>query len=1278
MSSIKIGSGWITGWVSLIRYLTVLGVGISGLACCGAMLDETSCATGTAVKQYDVARERVELISPLEGADVTDIALSFRWWRQTGVEWYDLQVSSDSSFLSLVIDEDVQALQPLANDPEDSWGWGKYGQVAHLPYDVLPAGTYYWRVRAHGDNGGDSGLWSDTRTVSLNNLHSTRDLQRKISADNPLFVLQVWGADARESEKNWSKFWGDIPADIQPYTTVSVNRTRYFAHETFVDAYAKIKQSGMSCMILGSGPNPSQTWESLSELEWVFQNVPNVEGIMSGEVFWGYSEVTWLKERVDIIRYTNRVMQLCAKYGKYYMMADGNWMTSWRWDRYFAKDEKLSHGTYPDQVWMDPDFLRKYRKWLVFGAKSNICWGSYQMSGATQGAWLSGLFDTLGYWAEPWFWRDVGFGAPFESPKAYDKGDFDQMPPSFWNNMLMIGASQGASVFFMDGNTTLWEYDETSTAPTTAIWDRRGKKTPNMDHIVIPFIRAVTSQKLLPTREDVLGELRIAVKSGSNHDEQRVDPYSYRKYEAMYKGTFGVDDSGATDHCGGELWDIIPQTGRYPFIPILPDPVSSLPDSTDLTVVNVASLTDADEVTDLFNSHYPLRYTGDAWVSLVGDKFYIMNSKENQDVTQNFSIQLPGGAITHMSGTIRPFKYILGRKFNDGNSLVLHANTSITQEPTRLTLTCNTQVEPVLTVDPASALISSSWSNQTLSFSLSHSQYAVNVQVDCDQTDDSTTAKTASFDVVQDAFMKGDESFNSSRVKIKPGRFEGYFKFDISGITENVSSAKLMLKCNENSGSGTIRFYEGLHNNWTETTLAVTNQPVKGSEVGSVSGSFSEGVLCAVEVKDLLNGHGDGSYTLIAVMDDGGSDAWFSSKEGEAAPVLNVTYYEEVVENLVPEITTKVLPDGKVNENYAATLHATSGDAPYVWSVTGGKLPAGLTLQSSTGLIHGTPSAGGSQIFEITVADKDQDTDFQKFTLKIGNDSTVTEGKKSFAAIQDTYIEGSSPNNNSHLKVEAGRRVIYLKFKVSGITDNVTSAKLSLKCQEDSGKGKIRFYRGSHNNWTETSLNNTDKPAVETEVGSLSGSYKENSIYEFNVTDLFLESGDGVYTLVGEMDAGGNDVWFSSKEGPAAPLLTVKYNQFIAFERFDSSPDFLGNGSDDDDDDGQPNLLEYATGGDPADAAVQGVNPRLQFDADGTATYILQKRKTTTSRELMYAVEWSDNIAFNNWQILSPLNVLTNEVSGNASLEKIQLILWSGESAPSQCYLRLKVWESEK
>lgn len=74
----------------------------------------------------------------------------------------------------------------------------------------------------------------------------------------------------------------------------------------------------------------------------------------------------------------------------------------------------------------------------------------------------------------------------------------------------------------------------------------------------------------------------------------------------------------------------------------------------------------------------------------------------------------------------------------------------------------------------------------------------------------------------------------------------------------------------------------------------------------------------------------------------------------------------EAVDDL--EITTTELPEGNEDEAYEFQMEATGGTGDYIWTITGGTLPDGLTMDAA-GLITGTPTGAGSSEITFSVAD---------------------------------------------------------------------------------------------------------------------------------------------------------------------------------------------------------------------------------------------------------------------------------------------------------------------
>jgi len=143
--------------------------------------------------------------------------------------------------------------------------------------------------------------------------------------------------------------------------------------------------------------------------------------------------------------------------------------------------------------------------------------------------------------------------------------------------------------------------------------------------------------------------------------------------------------------------------------------------------VPVSQLQDVAAVKQVFDAAYPPASIGNAFVCWVADTIVVMNSRENEDVTESYSIPLDTGPLKTLSGTVGPHSYLVGKLAAD--SLWLQSNGEYAGRGAVLVIT--SARKPDCQIEPASAVKESRWdeAQKTLNLRLSHQEGAVEARI---------------------------------------------------------------------------------------------------------------------------------------------------------------------------------------------------------------------------------------------------------------------------------------------------------------------------------------------------------------------------------------------------------------------------------------------------------------------------------------------------------------------------------------------------------------------
>ncbi|MDN2695045.1 putative Ig domain-containing protein [Janthinobacterium sp. SUN073] len=153
------------------------------------------------------------------------------------------------------------------------------------------------------------------------------------------------------------------------------------------------------------------------------------------------------------------------------------------------------------------------------------------------------------------------------------------------------------------------------------------------------------------------------------------------------------------------------------------------------------------------------------------------------------------------------------------------------------------------------------------------------------------------------------------------------------------------------------------------------------------------------------------SSGLLSGTPTAGGSFTLSVQAADAHAFTGTQSYTLAVSSATVSLTPATLPNPTAEAAYTATLTAAGGTAPYTYSVSSGSLPAGLSLNTATGVLSGTTNVAGSFTFSLRASDSSTGTGApfsatNSYTVSVGAPTiTVTPATLPAASVATAYSQ---------------------------------------------------------------------------------------------------------------------------------------------------------------------------------------------------------------------------------------------------------------------------------
>jgi hypothetical protein len=255
----------------------------------------------------------------------------------------------------------------------------------------------------------------------------------------------------------------------------------------------------------------------------------------------------------------------------------------------------------------------------------------------------------------------------------------------------------------------------------------------------------------------------------------------------------------------------------------------------------------------------------------------------------------------------------------------------------------------------------------------------------------------------------------------------------------------------------------------------------------------------------------------------------------DAAGAVDTKSYTVTI-NPAPGIATSALPNGEQNQPYNFTLTPSPGTPPYTWSVGNGGngLPAGLSLNTSTGVISGTPTTANTYTPKITITDSTNAKASQTYNLVIAQAVAITGPSsltnwtinRDYPGTAITATNGVSPFVWSSSGLPSGLTINPSTGVVSGTPAATGTFNATVTVTDAAGGTALRAYTFVINANPVISTSSLPSPvqgvAYSTTINATLGTPFPGGLYNWVVSGLPVGSGLSISSTTGVLSGTSN------------------------------------------------------------------------------------------------------------------------------------------------------------